>query len=136
MTDPIRQKENTYNLGKEEVERKRVNLFNTLRRNSQNPTQTSILYEKTDYFVLLSELDLLSEEIEISLERQYLSPLKEARQLVRLSEVNTDIPLGMYKPRYNEVINKFASYKDRFTNRINLSKETLIKLIRLEAQLQ
>ena len=136
MTDPIRQKENTYNLGKEEVERKRVNLFNTLRRNSQNPTQTSILYEKTDYFVLLSELDLLSEEIEISLERQYLSPLKEALQLVRLSELNTDIPLGMYKLRYNEVINKFATYKDRLTNRINLSKETLIKLIRLEAQLQ
>jgi hypothetical protein len=136
MIDPIRQRENTYNLGKEEVERKRVNLFNTLRRNPQNPTQTSILYEKTDFFVLLSELDLLSEEIEMSLERQYLSPLKEALQLVRLSELNTDIPLGMYKPRYNEVINKFSSYRDRLTNRINLSKETLIKLMRLEAQLQ
>ena len=136
MIDPIRQKESTYNLGKEEVERKRVNLFNTLRRNPQNPTQTSILYEKTDFFVLLSELDLLSEEIEMSLERQYLSPLKEALQLVRLSELNTDIPLGMYKPRYNEVINKFSSYRDRLTNRINLSKETLIKLMRLEAQLQ
>ncbi len=136
MTSPITQKENDYNLEKESLERKRVNLFNTLRRNPQNLSQTSTLYQKTDHFVLLSELDLLSEEIEVFLGRQYLSPLKEALQLVRISELNKDIPLGMYKPRYNEVMNKFASYKDRLTNRINLSKETLIKLIRLEAQLQ
>jgi hypothetical protein len=136
MTAPITQKENDYNLGKENLERKRVNLFNTLRRNPQNPSQTSTLYQKTDHFVLLSELDLLSEEIEVFLGRQYLSPLKEALQLVRISELNKDIPLSMYKPRYDEIINKLSNYRGELSNRINLSKEAIRKLMRLETQLQ
>ena len=136
MTSSIRQKENDYNLGKENLERKRVNLFNTLRRNPQNLSQTSTLYQKTDHFVLLSELDLLSEEIEVFLARQYLSPLKEALQLVRISELNKDIPLSMYKPRYDEIINKLSNYRGELSNRINLSKEAIRKLMRLETQLQ
>ena len=136
MTSSIRQKENDYNLGKENLERKRVNLFNTLRRNPQNLSQTSTLYQKTDHFVLLSELDLLSEEIEVFLARQYLSPLKEALQLVRISELNKDIPLSMYKPRYDEIINKLSNYRGELSNRINLSKEVIRKLMRLETQLQ
>ena len=136
MTSPITQKENDYNLEKENLERKRVNLFNTLRRNRQNLSQTSTLYQKTDHFVLLSELDLLSEEIEVFLGRQYLSPLKEALQLVRISELNKDIPLSMYKPRYDEIINKLSNYRGELSNRINLSKEAIRKLMRLETQLQ
>ncbi|RKW20578.1 hypothetical protein D8B45_07225, partial [Candidatus Gracilibacteria bacterium] len=136
MTSPITQKENDYNLGKENLERKRVNLFNTLRRNPENLSQTSTLYQKTDHFVLLSELDLLSEEIEVFLARQYLSPLKEALQLVRISELNKDIPLSMYKPRYDEIINKLSNYRGELSNRINLSKEAIRKLMRLETQLQ
>ena len=136
MSSPITQKENDYNLGKENLERKRVNLFNTLRRNPENLSQTSTLYQKTDHFVLLSELDLLSEEIEVFLGRQYLSPLKEALQLVRISELNKDIPLSMYKPRYDEIINKLSNYRGELSNRINLSKEAIRKLMRLETQLQ
>ena len=42
----------------------------------------------------------------------------------------------MYKPRYDEISNKLSNYRGELSNRINLSKEAIRKLMRLETQLQ
>ena len=136
MSPLISQKDIAFNQKKEQLEWEKISLLNTLRRDSQHSSNTWALYQKTDYFVLVSELSFLSEELEQLLSKNYLAWVQSALQIVRISELKKDIPLGMYKPWYENIITQISKYEEKLHERIRYSKVILVKLKRLENQIQ
>ena len=62
--------------------------------------------------------------------------MQSALQIVHISELKKDIPLGMYKPWYENIITQISKYEEKLHERIRYSKVILVKLKRLENQIQ